>query len=284
MFRSQLAADLRPQAASCNPNSRSNPLPTLPKRAFDRRASSPTISEAASTTLALPTQPPTRTARDVDPSPTPRDPAVIPQIRASAIRRDNFFIRSRMETRFPSPIRRLAPCVLAAALAFATPVIAFETVPDKPYGEKWTDVSPGMADTLPSLDFWKTLDPKIPQKYFYYRPSLYLFVLRHPISKVAEGDSREFRDAVHGAHRAVGAVHDRQHDRVRQRAVRPRELRTVHFPRRVHRMPHLRGDGPRRHLLAPPAAGVRAALPRAGRGARAPRLPGRRPEPQSSRE
>jgi len=110
-----------------------------------------------------------------------------------------------METRFPSPIRWLVPCVLAAALAFATPVIAFETVPDKPYGEKWTDVSPGIADTVPALDFWKTLDPKIPQKYFYYRPSLYLFVLRYPITKVADGNSREFRDAVKAFQRDLGS-------------------------------------------------------------------------------
>ena len=110
-----------------------------------------------------------------------------------------------MDSRLPSPIRRLLWCVLAAALAFATPVIALETIPDKPYGEEWRTVSPGIADTLPALDFWKTLDPKIPQKYFYYRPSLYLFVLRYPVTKVAEGDSREFRDAVKAFQRDLGS-------------------------------------------------------------------------------
>ena len=110
-----------------------------------------------------------------------------------------------METRFRPPIHRLAPCVLAAALVFATATVAFDTVPDKPYGEEWADVSPAIADTLPALDFWKTLDPKIPQKYFYNRPSLYLFVLRYPITKVAAGDSREFRDAVKAFQHDLGS-------------------------------------------------------------------------------
>jgi len=110
-----------------------------------------------------------------------------------------------MKMRFRSPIRTLIGCVLAAALAFATPAIALETIPDKPYGEDWRTVSPEISDTLPAIDFWKTLDPKIPQKYFYYRPSLYLFVLRYPISRVAEGDSREFRDAVKTFQRDLGS-------------------------------------------------------------------------------
>ena len=109
-----------------------------------------------------------------------------------------------METRFRSSIRRLTPCALAAALVFATPVIAFETL-RKGYGEEWVDVSPEIAATLPALDFWKTLDPKIPQKYFYYRPSLYLFVLRYPITEVAAGDSGEFRAAVKAFQRDLGS-------------------------------------------------------------------------------
>lgn len=109
-----------------------------------------------------------------------------------------------MKSRYGS-IRWFALWLLVAALSLAPPLGAFETVPDKAYGENWRTASPALAETLPAHEFWKTLDPRIPQKYFYYRPSLYLFVLRYPISKVAEGDSREFRNAVKAFQRDLGS-------------------------------------------------------------------------------
>lgn len=100
------------------------------------------------------------------------------------------------------PVRLWLMGVLALT---AGPVPAFETVPDKPYGEEWRDVSPELADGVSAIDFWKTLEPKIPEKYFYYRPSAYLFALRYPISTVAESDSHEFRRAVKAFQHDIGA-------------------------------------------------------------------------------
>lgn len=100
---------------------------------------------------------------------------------------------------------RVCLCLMGVLALTAGPVPAFETIPDKPYGEEWRDVSPELADDVPAIDFWKTLDPKIPEKYFYYRPSAYLFVLRYPISTVAESDSREFRRAVKAFQHDIGA-------------------------------------------------------------------------------
>jgi hypothetical protein len=100
---------------------------------------------------------------------------------------------------------RVCLCLMGVLALTAGPVPAFETVLDKPYGEEWRDVSPELADDVPAIDFWKTLDPKIPEKYFYYRPSAYLFALRYPISTVAESNSREFRLAVKAFWHDIGA-------------------------------------------------------------------------------
>lgn len=104
-----------------------------------------------------------------------------------------------------SNVVRVCLCLMAVCALTAGPVPAFETIPDKPYGEEWRDVSPELADAVPAIDFWKSLDPKIPEKYFYYRPSAYLFALRYPISEVAESDSREFRHAVKAFQHDIGA-------------------------------------------------------------------------------
>ena len=100
---------------------------------------------------------------------------------------------------------RTGLCLMGVLALTAGSVLAFETIPDKPYGEEWREVSPELAEDVPAIDFWKTLDPKIPEKYFYYRPSAYLFALRYPVSTVAESDSREFRRAVKAFQHDIGA-------------------------------------------------------------------------------
>lgn len=102
------------------------------------------------------------------------------------------------------PAVRVCLWLMGVLALAAGPASAFETIPDKPYGEEWRDVSPELADDVPAIEFWKTLDPKIPEKYFYYRPSAYLYALRYPISTVAESDSREFRGAVKAFQRDIG--------------------------------------------------------------------------------
>ncbi len=99
----------------------------------------------------------------------------------------------------------VAPSALAVALlALMQTTAAFERVPEKPLARDWEAVAPQLAEKLPALEFWKTLEPLLPEKYFYYRPSLYLWVLRYPIESVAERDTREFRRAVESFQRDLG--------------------------------------------------------------------------------
>lgn len=120
------------------------------------------------------------------------------------------------------------PSALAVGLlALMQTTAAFERVPEKPLAKNWEAVAPQLAEKLPALEFWKTLEPPLPEKYFYYRPSLYLWVLRYPIEAVAERATREFRRAVESfqrdlGHRRTGRLTIAEYVELERRAARMR--------------------------------------------------------------